>query len=102
MTPMSYEELLRQQQTNCGSCGCAELKSPEFCGGWCESCAEDTLHPEYYCDYCEMQYEIDRMCSRDDYHDLNKAAVEVHRAKEELKRAEEVYAYIKNHVKQSH
>ena len=43
-----------------------------------------------------------KMCSRDDYHDLDKAAAEVRRAKEELKRAEEAYTYIKNHVKQSH
>jgi hypothetical protein len=39
---------------------------------------------------------------RDDYYDLDKAAAEVRRAKEELKRVEEVYTYIKNHVKQSH
>jgi hypothetical protein len=93
--------------SNCEDCDDSDIEG--LCCGCCEGCKEFFLDPNDYCDYCEIQYDIARMCFRDDEHELSAAQRRMQEAQEELKKAEQKlqeatasYEHFKDHLKQRH
>ena len=68
-----------------------------MCCGSCEGCPQwggGGMELGRYCGYCEIQFDLDRMCWRDDNQQLHQAGEKVRQLGAELKRARETYDFM--------